>query len=196
MEHGVVGAFISILDAPSGQPEPLSARRPACLTVQIVKGLTVLLLLVAAALVVVNNSATGSGVAVPTILTGIGGSHPFAVTPAAVAFTGDNSGFLGGRDGSPRWDAARGAVIGLGHFHWSAWSSKEATGTGVVWRRTCWKDPCGHRFTPFAATAYASATRAGHFTHLTIRYEDGSAPDCRRLERYSTGFVWSGSAPC
>jgi hypothetical protein len=148
-------------------------------------------------ILIASSSAPASRADLPALLTQQSASQPFAVRPAAVAFTGDNSGFLGGRDGSPRWDAAHGTYIDLGHFRWSLWTSKQATGAGIVWGRTCWKARCAHRFSPFAVTVYASAPTAGHFTRLTIRYKNGSAPDCRRLEHYaSTGYIWSAAVRC
>src|SRR6266481_3708308 len=76
--------------------------------------------------------------ALPALLTGLSLTRQFAVRPTAVAYTGDNSGFLGGFDGSPQWDSRQGAFTHLGHFSWSTWSRRQATGRGAIWGRTCW----------------------------------------------------------
>jgi hypothetical protein len=117
----------------------------------------------------------------PLFLTGLSLTRQFAVRPAAVSYTGDNSGFLGGFDGSPRWDSSLGAQTHLGHFSWSTWNRRQATGTGAVWARTCWRrKPCAHRFTAFPATARAFAPFDGHFTRLTVASR--GIIDCRGVQ--------------
>jgi hypothetical protein len=129
-----------------------------------------------------GSSLLPASTTLPRLLTGLSLTRQFAVRPGAVSYTGDNPGFLGGLDGFPRWDFRRGAFTHLGNFSWSTWNSRQATGTGAVWARTCWnRKPCAHRFTAFPATARAFAPFDGHFTRLAVMSR--GIIDCRGVQR-------------
>jgi hypothetical protein len=124
--------------------------------------------------------APGAGLpGLPTQLSSPG----LAVKPPVVSFTGDGSGFLGGFNGSPRWDSKAGWVD-LGSFTWRTWTGRDARGSGAAWLRSCWRPGCDkHRFTAYHATAHASLPVHGHFTRLAIVVIMNGRPtvDCRRV---------------
>lgn len=117
----------------------------------------------------------------PSLLTEDG----FYVRPAVVGYTGDGTGYLGGRNGSP-------ANREFGTFHWRYWHRRQAAGTGVDWINDCERGCAGGSFHPRRATATAYRVRRGHFTRLRIRfrYRGHRVTDVRGLNSYGSYYGW------
>jgi hypothetical protein len=110
--------------------------------------------------------SAGQAAQLPGLLTGQNARHPFQVRPAVVGYTGDGTGFLGGFDGTGRGSDQ------FGHLTWLSWTTTIATGSGAVWVNSCEPNCAQGSFSPIAAKVRAFAPRRGHFTRLTLRYED------------------------
>jgi hypothetical protein len=112
--------------------------------------------------------AAASASPFPSLLTNESARHDFQVRPAVVGYTGDSTNFLGGFDG-------RGAS-NFGHMTWLTWTRSVASGSGAVWLNDCEPSCAQGRFSPIAVRVRAFAPREGHFTRMTLRYdEDGKA---------------------
>jgi hypothetical protein len=118
----------------------------------------------------------------PGLLTQTSARRPFSVRPPVVDYTGDSSGVLGGFDGDP-------ASGRFGHLSWSSWTAGVAVGTGAVWLDTCEPSCAQGAFVAVAVRLRAFAPRNGHFTRLTLRYDqDGEAfVDERGVRRLELG---------
>jgi hypothetical protein len=121
--------------------------------------------------------AAGGSIA-PTLLGD--GPHQietWQVRPAAIVYTGDGSGVLGGFNGT--------GVAHPGSITWLSWTATRATGTGAVWLDDCKPDCAEGTFhsAPVKLTAFRPV--GGHFTRLTLAYDaDGKHwVDTRGLER-------------
>jgi hypothetical protein len=112
--------------------------------------------------------AVGWASHLPGVLSNTSVRHPFLIRPAVVSYTGDGTGFVGGFDGTGRASGGRGH---FGHVTWLAWTNKIATGTGALWGDNCEPDCARGTFSPVRVKVRAFAPHGGHFTRLTLRYE-------------------------
>ena len=129
--------------------------------------------------------ASASAARLPTLLTQIGHGNTFAVRPAQVIYTGDGSGILGGFSGT-------GPLRRFGRLHWSLWSYRRAAGSGAVWLDDCTPNCAQGTFHPYAVRVSAFDRKAGHFTHLTLRYtyERKEIIDRRRIMKFGSNFTY------
>ena len=141
--------------------------------------------------------AAGGAAGLPGLLTGTGSKTPFAVRPAAIYYTGDSTGVLGGFDGNGRYP-------NYGHLNWSSWTQTAALGSGAVWLDNCTPNCAQGTFSPYAVTVEATAPEAGHFTRLTLHYafQGNQVTDIRGVEKsgsfytyVTVGFVVTPSSP-
>lgn len=87
---------------------------------------------------------------------------PLQVRPATIGYTGDGTGYLGGRGSRPR------AHLDRGGLHWLHWGRRSALAHGWDWLNDCRPDCAGGHFHPFPAIVRARRPRHGLFTRLTI----------------------------
>jgi hypothetical protein len=108
------------------------------------------------------------------------------VRPPVISYTGDGTGFVGGRTSSPPGNLDRGGI------HWLSWTRRAAFGKGWAWVNDCRPDCAGGRFSKHRAKVRATRPRHGHFTRLTIvfRYGGHSIRDHRVLERAGGYWYW------
>jgi hypothetical protein len=129
---------------------------------------------------------TASAGAAPRVLAGFS-AHDFEVRPAAISYTGDGTGYLGGTDGSgPR-------ASEYGHLTWVRWGRRTAYATGVDWLNDCDPDCAAGTFSAVPATVRLGAVRHNRYTHMTIRYEyqGRSTTDRRTLRKTGRFYVWA-----
>jgi hypothetical protein len=89
--------------------------------------------------------------------------RPLQVRPATVAYTGDGTGYLGGRDDNPRHPHRGGGL------HWVAWKKTFALAHGWDWLNNCRPDCARGSFHRFRAIVRARRPRHGLFTRMTIK---------------------------
>lgn len=107
------------------------------------------------------------------------GERPaFAVRPAIVSYTGDGSGFLGGRSAHPRRS--------FGRIHWTRWRSSGGHGTGRVWLNDCRPYCAAGHFHAHPMRVDVFRLRYGRFTRMTIRerFKGRLVIDRRKLTVY------------
>jgi hypothetical protein len=111
---------------------------------------------------------------------------PLQVKPAVVAYTGDGTGYLGGRKTSP------------GHFengglHWLSWGGSAAVARGYAWLNDCRPDCARGRFHPHRATVRVRRPRHALYTRMTIkfRHQHRWAYDHRALDYIGGYYVWA-----
>ncbi|MBS1879411.1 MAG: hypothetical protein JST31_07860 [Actinobacteria bacterium] len=125
-----------------------------------------------------------AGPALPRLATQEPG-HELQVRPPTVSFTGDGTGYLGGRTTSPRH-------LGRGGIDWRSWTRSAAFGRGFAWINDCRPDCAGGSFHKHRATVRARRARHGLFTRMTIvfRYNGRLVRDRRVLERAGGSYYW------
>ena len=108
------------------------------------------------------------------------------VRPPVISYTGDGTGFLGGRHSSPPGNLDRGGI------HWLSWTQRSAFGRGFAWVNDCRPDCAGGSFSKHRATVRATRPRHGHFTRMTIayRWNGRRLHDHRVLERAGGYWYW------
>jgi hypothetical protein len=113
--------------------------------------------------------------------------HELQVRPPVVSYTGDGTGFLGGRTTSPPRHLDRGRI------HWLSWGPRSAFGRGYAWLNDCRPYCAAGHFHRHRATVRATRPRGGLFTRLTITYRwDGRRVHDRRVLERSGGFYFWG----
>jgi len=108
------------------------------------------------------------------------------VRPPIVSYTGDGTGFLGGRNSKPPNHLDRGGI------HWLSWGPSSAFGRGWVWINDCRPYCAAGSFHKARATVRATRPRNGLFTRMTIAYRWGGRRyhDHRVLEQASGFYYW------
>jgi hypothetical protein len=106
--------------------------------------------------------------------------------PATISYTGDGTGYVGGRTTSPPGNLDRGGI------HWLSWTQRSAFGKGWAWVNDCRPDCAGGSFSKHRAKVRATRPRHGHFTRLVIvfRYGGHLLHDHRKLERAGGYWYW------
>jgi hypothetical protein len=107
------------------------------------------------------------------------------VRPATISYTGDGTGYVGGRTTSPdHYDR--------GGIDWQSWDQRSAFGRGWVWINDCRPYCAAGHFHKARATVRASRPRDGLFTRLTIAYRWGGRDyrDHRVLEHAAGFYFW------
>jgi hypothetical protein len=107
------------------------------------------------------------------------------VRPATVSFTGDGTGYLGGRTTSPdHYDR--------GGIHWISWGQRSAFGRGYAWINDCRPYCAAGHFHKHRMTVRATRPRHGLFTRMTIAYRFGGKlrHEHRKLERSGAYYYW------
>ncbi|HET9591443.1 MAG TPA: hypothetical protein VFP17_00880 [Solirubrobacterales bacterium] len=114
-----------------------------------------------------------------------GVEEPLQVEPPVVGYTGDGTGYLGGRTTSPRH-------LGRGGLHWLSWGGSSALAHGYAWLNDC--RPYCARGTFHRHQAVIRVRRPRHelYTRMTIkfRYQGSWAYDHRILEYADGYYVW------
>ncbi len=156
------------------------------------KGLLVSFIL-AAAFAVGVSAATASSTtttSLPKLLGWNGKKDVLLVRPAAIIYTGDSSGVLGGSDGTGK--AGR-----FGHLQWSSWTANQAYGSGAVWLDNCTPDCASGTFSPSAVKVHVFRPHGPIFTRLTLTYTYGGKKyvDRRTLERQGAYWVYGIVSP-
>lgn len=95
------------------------------------------------------------------------------VRPATISFTGDGTGYVGGRTTSPRH-------YGRGGIRWLSWTQRSAFGRGYVWISDCRPYCAAGHFHKHRGTVRATRARHGLFTRLKIVYRWGG----RRVQEH------------
>lgn len=111
---------------------------------------------------------------------------PLQVEPRVIGYTGDGTGYLGGRKTPP----GQGENGGL---RWLSWGRRAAAARGYAWLNDCRPDCARGRFHPFRARIRVRRTRHGLFTRLIIklRYRSRWVYDHRSL-RHVPGSYYEG----
>jgi hypothetical protein len=145
----------------------------------LISALVLTLLLVAAA------PAAGAPDSLPQLATQMP-EDELQVRPPIVSYTGDGTGFLGGRTSSPPRHLDRGGI------DWVSWTQRSAFGRGWVWINDCRPYCAAGHFHKARATVRASRPRDGLFTRLTIAYRWGGRDyrDHRVLEHAAGFYFW------
>lgn len=144
---------------------------------------TVALLALAAALA---GPAVAEQAALPKLATQMPGEE-LQLRPAVVSYTGDGTGFLGGRATSPPEHLDRGGI------RWLSWTARSAFGRGFAWINDCRPDCAGGRFSKHRATVRATRPRNGLFTRMVITYRwDGRRLHDHRALEHAAGFYFWG----
>ena len=108
---------------------------------------------------------------------------PLQVRPPFVGYTGDGTGYLGGRKDNPRHGVDGSGGSGL---HWLSWGSRSAVAHGWDWLNNCRPDCAGGSFHRFRAIVRARRPRHGLFTRMTIKTKfDGHWRYDHRILDYS-----------
>lgn len=116
----------------------------------------------------VSASAAPGSAPLPTLLADAPhGFYTWQIHPAHIVYTGDGSGVLGGFNGS----GARHALH-PGRLSWTTWTTKHAVASGAVWLDDCTPDCARGTFTARPAKVVAFRPVKGHFTRLTLTYND------------------------
>lgn len=85
------------------------------------------------------------------------------VRPAVVSYTGDGTGYLGGRTTSPGHQDR-------GGLHWISWKPRLAIAHGFAWLNDCRPYCARGHFHPHRAIVRARRPRHGRFTRMTIKF--------------------------
>ena len=107
------------------------------------------------------------------------------VRPATISYTGDGTGYVGGRTSSPDH-------FERGGIDWLSWGPRSAFGLDYAWLNDCRPYCAAGHFHKHRATVRAARPRHGLFTRLiiTYRWRGRQAHDHRVLEHtppYSAG---------
>ena len=145
--------------------------------------IAILALLLLAAALLPAGAAAASEVRLATQSANKG--EELQVRPATVSFTGDGTGYLGGRTTSPRH-------YDRGGIDWLSWGERSAYGRGYAWLNDCRPYCAAGHFHKHRATIRASRPRNGLFTRLTIVYRYGgrTVHDRRSLDRAGGYWFW------
>jgi hypothetical protein len=95
---------------------------------------------------------------------------PLQVRPPFIGYTGDGTGYLGGRRDDPRHVVDGSGGAGL---HWLSWGSRSAVARGWDWLNNCRPDCARGSFHRFRALVRARRPRHGLFTRMTIKTRIG-----------------------
>lgn len=95
---------------------------------------------------------------------------PLQVRPPFIGYTGDGTGYLGGRSDDPR-QVVDGTL--RGGLHWLTWGSRAALAHGWDWLNNCRPDCADGSFHRFKAIVRARRPRHGLFTRMTIKTKIG-----------------------
>jgi len=144
---------------------------------------TAALLALAAALAV--GPAAAQRASLPKLATQLP-EREMQVRPPVISYTGDGTGFLGGRTSAPPGHLDRGGI------HWLSWTQRSAFGRGFAWINDCRPSCAGGSFSKHRATVRATRPRNGHFTRMTItyRWNDRRLRDHRVLEHAAGYWYW------
>lgn len=88
--------------------------------------------------------------------------HPLQVQPPVVGYTGDGTGYLGGRKTSPQHQDH-------GGLNWLSWGRRSGIARGFAWLNNCRPSCAGGHFHPYRAKVRVRRPRHGLFTRLTIK---------------------------
>jgi hypothetical protein len=144
----------------------------------VLAGISVLL-----AALVLGPGATFASAASPRLLTELSRA-PFRVQPEVIGYTGDGTGFLGGRDGTD--------FNGFGALDWRIWNRHQAYARGVAWLNDCDPSCAEGSFHAHRARVRATRVRHGHYTRMKIlfRWGRGTRTDRRVLQRAGRYWQW------
>lgn len=111
--------------------------------------------------------------------------RPLQVRPKLVSYTGDGTGYLAGRQSSPRHE-------GQGGLRWLSWGKEDALAHGFAWLNNCRPSCANGHFSPHKATVRARRPRHGLFTRLIIKflYAGHWRFDHRALNYVAGYYVW------
>jgi hypothetical protein len=114
-------------------------------------------------------------------LPGLGSGAKLSVRPASFSFDNGKT-YFGGTDGKGPGN--------YGHIAWTGWTAKKATGKGDIWLYTC-QPKCDFMRIPATVTAFRPV--GGHFTRVTVRYENQGlhVTDNRSVARSGKHWVYS-----
>jgi hypothetical protein len=109
-------------------------------------------------------------------------SNTFAIRPATVIPVGDSS-FLIGK----LFKTHRGHAIA-----WSEWSARKAYGVGTVWIDNGIPNEAQGTFHGYAGSIDARRSRGGHFTRMTVSWQQGGRTHSEELrhEHNASGWFW------
>jgi hypothetical protein len=121
--------------------------------------------------------AAASAASPPVLPTELVGKRALEVRPAAVDFTGDGTGILGGFTGQRTLPKAKlKQVSQFGRLHWTTWDATDAHGTGAVWLDNGIPDEATGTFFSYAVEVRAFRPRYGIFTRLAFVWWTGDTP--------------------
>jgi hypothetical protein len=111
--------------------------------------------------------------------------RPLQVRPKLVSYTGDGTGYLAGRQSSPRHEDQ-------GGLRWLSWGKAGALARGFAWLNNCRPSCANGHFSPHKAIVRARRPRHGLFTRLVIkfRYAGRWRFDHRALNYVAGYYVW------
>lgn len=111
----------------------------------------------------------------------------FYVRPDVVRYSGDSTGYLGGKDGDPN-----GEDFDFGTFPWGFWNTRHAGGVGVAWLNDCEPSCADGTFEAYRANVSVYRVRNHHFTRLLIKftYHGRHITDLRKLQRFGNSYGW------
>ena len=109
-------------------------------------------------------------------------SNTFAIRPATVIPAGDSS-FLIGK----LFKTHRGHAI-----TWSEWSARKAYGVGTVWIDNGIPNEAQGTFHGYAGSVDARRSRGGHFTRMTVSWQQSGRArnEVLKLEHNASGWFW------
>jgi len=110
-------------------------------------------------------------------------SSDFEVRPANVAYTGDGTAVLGGRNGTP-------GTGDFGRLHWRHWRRRGASAVGVDWLNNCRPDCARGSFRPHPVALHLDRVRHARFTRMVIRFRHRPTVERLRLSHNPDGFFW------
>jgi hypothetical protein len=115
---------------------------------------------------------------------------PLQVEPRTVSYTGDGTGYLGGRTTSPRHPDH-------GGLQWLSWGGVAAQARGYAWLNDCRPSCANGHFHRHRAIIRVRRPRHGLYTRLTIKfkYQNRWAYDHRILEKIGSYYVWGICGP-
>lgn len=141
------------------------------------------LLALTAALAASPATAVDSRVRLATQIPG----EELQVRPPVVSYTGDGTGYLGGRTSAPPEHLDRGGI------HWLSWGPRSAFGRGYAWINDCHPYCAAGHFHKHRATVRASRPRNGLFTRMVITYRwNGRRLRDHRVLEHAAGFYFWG----
>jgi len=114
-----------------------------------------------------------------------GVEEPLQVEPPVVAYTGDGTGYLGGRSTSP-------GDLNQGGLNWLSWGGSSALARGYAWLNDCRPYCAAGTFHRHRAIIRVRRPRHALYTRMTIkfRYRGQWAYDHRILEYTGGYYVW------